>query len=46
MAYFVHVMETVVHKDYILVYFNTLSESDNQADSNFFKQLYSMVDDR
>ena len=46
MAYFIHVMETVVHKDYILVYFHTLSESDNQADSNFFKQLYSMVDDR
>lgn len=46
MAYFIHVMETVVHKDYILVYFHTLSESENQADSNFFKQLYSMVDDR
>ena len=46
MAYFIHVMETVVHKDYILVYFNTLSESDNQADSSFFKQLYTMVDDR
>ena len=45
-AYFVHVMETVVHKDYVLVYFHTLSESDNQPDSNFFKQLYSMVDDR
>ena len=46
MAYFVHVMETVVHKDYVLVYFHTMAESDNQPDSNFFKQLYSMVDDR
>ena len=46
MAYFVHVMETVVHKDYVLVYFHTTSDSDNQPDSNFFKQLYGMVDDR
>ena len=46
MAYFVHVMETVVHKDYVLVYFHANSDSDNQADSSFFKQLYSMVDDR
>ena len=45
-AYFVHVMETVVHKDYVLVYFHALSDPDNQADSTFFKQLYSMVDDR
>ena len=46
MAYFVHVMETVVSKDYILVYFHTLSESENQADSSFFKQLYNLVDER
>lgn len=46
MAYFIHVMETVVNKDYVLIYFHTQTVSDNLPDSNFLKQLYSMVDNR
>lgn len=45
-AYFVHLMEPVVNRDYVIVYFHTLSISDNQPDSSFFKQLYTMVDSR
>ena len=43
-AYFVHVMESVVSRDYVLVYFHTQSVSENQPDSSFFKQIYTMVD--
>ncbi len=46
MAYFVHVMESVVNKDYVLIYFHADTTSDNLADSNFFKQLYGAVDVR
>ena len=46
MAYFIHVMESVVNKDYILVYFHAQAVSENLPDSNFFKQLYAVVDNR
>lgn len=39
-------MESVVNKPYVLVYFNTDNPSENQLDSNFLKQLYTVVDDR
>ena len=45
-AYFIHVMESVVHKDYVLIYFHTQTESDLLPDSSFFKQLYGIVDSR
>lgn len=45
-AYFIHVMESVVNKDYILVYFHAQTVSENLPDSSFFKQLYSVVDSR
>lgn len=45
-AYFVHVMERIVHRDYVIVYFHTDSVPENQPDSSFFKQLYTMVDNR
>ena len=43
-AYFVHTMELVVNRDYVLVYFHSQSLSENQPDSSFFKQIYTMVD--
>lgn len=43
-AYFVHTMELVVNRDYVLVYFHSQSMSENQPDSSFFKQIYTMVD--
>ena len=45
-CYFIHTMESVVNKPYVLVYFNTDNTSENQLDSNFLKQLYATVDDR
>ena len=44
MAYFIHVMEPLVSRDYIMIYFHTLCQSDSLPDSNFLKQLYNMVD--
>lgn len=46
MAYFIHVMESVVSKDYIFVYFHTQTASENLPDSSFVKQLYGIVDSR
>ena len=46
MAYFIHVMEPVAIKDYVLVYFHTQTQSENLLDSSFFKQLYLTVDDK
>ena len=46
MAFFVHVMEPVVIKDYIIVYFHAGSQSDHLPDSSFFKQLYLTVDEK
>ena len=46
MAYFIHVMEPVAIKDYVLVYFHTQTQSENLLDSGFFKQLYLMVDEK
>lgn len=45
-AYFVHVMEPVVSKEYVLVYFHSDSQPEQQPDSAFFKQIYCTVDAR
>ncbi len=45
-AYFIHIMESVVTKDYVIVYLHAQSLAENQPDSAFFKQLYNMVDPR
>ena len=45
-AFFLHVMEPVVSKAYVLVYFHSLVVSDNLPDSNFLKDIYTMVDDK
>lgn len=39
-------MESVISKDYVLVYFHTQTVSDNLLDSAFLKKLYTMVDNR
>ena len=39
-------METIAFKDYIIVYFNTACQSDLLPDSNFIKDIYTMVDDK
>ena len=44
MAYFIQVMESIVHRDYIIVYFNSGCQSERLPDSNFFRDLYNMAD--
>ena len=46
MSYFVHLMDSVVNKDYVLVYFHTESVAQDQLSTDFFKQLYLMCDER
>ena len=39
-------MEPIVRREYVLVYFHTEADPDNQPDSNFFKELYALLDAR
>lgn len=45
-SYFIHVLHPVVEKDYVVVYFHTLSNSDNHPELSMLRQLYDMVDNR
>ncbi|XP_064404084.1 protein GDAP2 homolog [Halichondria panicea] len=45
-AFFLHVMEPVVSRDYVLIYFHSLVLSENLPDSNFIKDIYNLVDDK
>lgn len=44
LLYFIHVMDHIAVKEYVLVYFHTLTNDYNQLDSNFLKKLYDVVD--
>ncbi|XP_065907079.1 protein GDAP2 homolog [Dysidea avara] len=46
MAYFVHLMDSVANKDFVVVYFHTESIVQDQLSTDFFKQLYLMLDER
>lgn len=37
-------MDHIAVKEYVLVYFHTLTNDYNQLDSNFLKKLYDVVD--
>lgn len=45
-AFFLHVMEPVVDRDYVFVYFHSLVVSENLPDSNFIKDIYNLVDNK
>lgn len=44
LLYFVHVMDHITVKEYVMVYFHTLTGVHNHLDSNFLKNLYDIVD--
>lgn len=44
LLYFIHMMDHVAAKDYILVYFHTLTREHNHLDSDFLKNVYDVVD--
>uniref|UniRef100_A0A8C9W413 Ganglioside induced differentiation associated protein 2 n=1 Tax=Scleropages formosus TaxID=113540 RepID=A0A8C9W413_SCLFO len=44
MLYFIHVMDHIAAKDYVMVYFHTLTAEHNHLDTDFLKRLYDIVD--
>uniref|UniRef100_A0A3Q3KIB8 Macro domain-containing protein n=1 Tax=Monopterus albus TaxID=43700 RepID=A0A3Q3KIB8_MONAL len=44
LLYFIHVMDHITVKEYVLVYFHTLTGEHNHLDSTFLKNLYDIVD--
>ncbi|XP_056410100.1 ganglioside-induced differentiation-associated protein 2, partial [Hyla sarda] len=44
LLYFIHMMDHVAAKDYVLVYFHTLTAEHNHLDSDFLKSVYDVVD--
>ena len=46
LCYFINIMDSIVNKEYVIVYYHTESTSANRPDSALFKQLYEVVDGR
>uniref|UniRef100_A0A665X5I0 Macro domain-containing protein n=1 Tax=Echeneis naucrates TaxID=173247 RepID=A0A665X5I0_ECHNA len=44
LLYFIHVMDHITVKEYVMVYFHTLTGEHNHLDSDFLKNLYGIVD--
>ncbi|KAM4046598.1 ganglioside-induced differentiation-associated protein 2 [Anomaloglossus baeobatrachus] len=44
LLYFIHMMDHVAARDYVLVYFHTLTAEHNHLDSDFLKNVYDVVD--
>ncbi|XP_028656579.1 ganglioside-induced differentiation-associated protein 2 [Erpetoichthys calabaricus] len=44
LLYFIHVMDHIVVKEYVMVYFHTLTGEHNHIDTDFIKKLYDIVD--
>ncbi|XP_053483531.1 ganglioside-induced differentiation-associated protein 2 isoform X1 [Ictalurus furcatus] len=44
LLYFIHVMDHITVKEYVMVYFHTLTGEHNHLDTDFLKRLYDIVD--
>lgn len=44
LLYFIHVMDHIAVKEYVMVYFHTLTREHNHLDSDFLKKVYDIVD--
>uniref|UniRef100_A0A8C1GLF7 Ganglioside induced differentiation associated protein 2 n=1 Tax=Cyprinus carpio TaxID=7962 RepID=A0A8C1GLF7_CYPCA len=44
LLYFIHVMDHITVKEYVMVYFHTLTAEHNHLDTDFLKKLYDIVD--
>ncbi|XP_037832020.1 ganglioside-induced differentiation-associated protein 2 isoform X2 [Kryptolebias marmoratus] len=44
LLYFIHVMDHITVKEYVMVYFHTLTGEHNHLNSDFLKTLYEIVD--
>ena len=45
-AYFIHVMDKIVNRDYVIVYLHTLTSEENQPPLSFLKDIYHLVDNK
>uniref|UniRef100_A0A1A8EWW5 Ganglioside induced differentiation associated protein 2 n=2 Tax=Nothobranchius korthausae TaxID=1143690 RepID=A0A1A8EWW5_9TELE len=46
LLYFIHVMDHITVKEYVIVYFHTLTGEHNHLNSDFFRNLYDIVDSK
>lgn len=44
LLYFIHVLDHIAVKDYVMVYFHTLTGEHNHLHTHFLKSLYDIVD--
>nr|XP_033798927.1 ganglioside-induced differentiation-associated protein 2 isoform X2 [Geotrypetes seraphini] len=44
LLYFIHVMDHIAVKEFVIVYFHTLTSEHNHLDSEFLKKMYDIVD--
>ncbi|MEE6526603.1 hypothetical protein FKM82_027332 [Ascaphus truei] len=44
LLYFIHMMDHIAAKEYVVVYFHTLTGEHNHLDSDFLKNMYDIVD--
>ncbi|KAL3882091.1 hypothetical protein ACJMK2_028462 [Sinanodonta woodiana] len=44
LLYLIRILDPVVEKDYVVVYFHTLTTGENQPPMNFLKTVYSVLD--
>lgn len=44
LLYFIHVLDHIAEREYVMVYFHTLTAEHNHLDTDFLKKLYDIVD--
>uniref|UniRef100_A0AAV2K2A5 Macro domain-containing protein n=1 Tax=Knipowitschia caucasica TaxID=637954 RepID=A0AAV2K2A5_KNICA len=44
LLYFIHIMDHITAKEFVVVYFHTLTAEHNHLDADFLKSLYDIVD--
>ena len=42
----IRVMEPIVEKDYVVVYFHTETTADNHPSMNYLKSVYAILDEK
>jgi len=43
-SYFIHFMDSIASREYVFIYFHTLTTEDHQLDMGFLKDFYDMLD--
>ena len=46
MLYFIHTLDPIVDRPFVVVYFHTLATGDNMPFTQFFKDVYASLDSR